>query len=91
MLFVRGGLVNIQIQALSDIIELMRTEARGEATELVADSAGTDSHVARSLHPLLSGACAVLFDAGGTLSHPDWEGSRSLRSERQGATSLQRR
>lgn len=27
----------------------------------------------QKLHPLLRGARAVLFDAGGTLAHPDWE------------------
>src|SRR5437763_15234470 len=42
-----------------------------EAADLYAGNVSTGVHA--SLHPLVSGARAVLFDAGGTLSHPDWE------------------
>ena len=50
----------------------MKEKERVAAAELEADSAVNSSDAAKHLHPLLSGARAVLFDAGGTLSHPDW-------------------
>jgi putative hydrolase of the HAD superfamily len=37
-----------------------------------ADDAARETGTS-TLHPLLRGARAVLFDAGGTLVHPDWE------------------
>jgi HAD superfamily hydrolase (TIGR01662 family) len=43
------------------------------AASLKADESGKAFNPASSLHPLLRGARAVLFDAGGTLTHPDWE------------------
>ena len=49
----------------------MKEKERGEAADLYAGNVSMGVHAA--LHPLLSGARAVLFDAGGTLSHPDWE------------------
>lgn len=37
-----------------------------------------------SLHPVLSGARACVFDAGGTLVHPDWERLAALAEEEAG-------
>ena len=51
----------------------MKEKERGAAIELEADNASAGTDAAKHLHPLLSGARAVLFDAGGTLSHPDCE------------------
>jgi FMN phosphatase YigB (HAD superfamily) len=37
-----------------------------------------------TLHPILSGARACVFDAGGTLIHPDWERLAALAEARAG-------
>src|SRR4051812_46462398 len=38
-----------------------------------ADGADRAGKLSASFHPLVREARAVLFDAGGTLTHPDWE------------------
>jgi len=44
-----------------------------ETAELEKGGAVEDLEMRTRLYPLLRGARAVLFDAGGTLTHPDWE------------------
>ena len=39
-----------------------------------------------NLHPALRAARAVLFDAGGTLVHPDWQRLAALAAEEAGRT-----
>lgn len=51
----------------------MEEKDRGQAASTKPERSGIYSDPALSLHPFLSGARAVLFDAGGTLAHPDWE------------------
>jgi HAD superfamily hydrolase (TIGR01662 family) len=51
----------------------MKKNERMDSAELVTDDSAGSSAQKPSLHPLLSRARAVLFDAGGTLAHPDWE------------------
>jgi HAD superfamily hydrolase (TIGR01662 family) len=60
----------------------MKEKERAEATE--ADRAVARSDASLHLHPLLNGARAVLFDAGGTLSHPDWERIASIAKRETG-------
>jgi HAD superfamily hydrolase (TIGR01549 family) len=51
----------------------MKENERGEATTLKPDDGAPSFNLSPRLHPLLKEARAVLFDAGGTLTHPDWE------------------
>lgn len=51
----------------------MKQEEKGEAAALKPDESDRGVIPVSSLHPLLDGARAVLFDAGGTLAHLDWE------------------
>lgn len=50
----------------------MKEKERGAAA-LKPDEGRAGSNLTAHLHPLLQDARAVLFDAGGTLTHPDWE------------------
>jgi HAD superfamily hydrolase (TIGR01509 family) len=49
----------------------MNKKEEGEASSLVPDAVSINP--APVLHPFIKDARAVLFDAGGTLTHPDWE------------------
>jgi HAD superfamily hydrolase (TIGR01549 family) len=51
----------------------MKKKERVDRAVFVPDESGESSVQKSSLHPLLSGVRAVLFDAGGTLAHPDWK------------------
>ena len=51
----------------------MEEKDRGQAASIKPERGGIYPDPSLSLHPFLSGARAVLFDAGGTLAHPDWE------------------
>jgi putative hydrolase of the HAD superfamily len=48
-------------------------EEKVDRAEPEPHNGGGSSLKKPSLHPLLKGVRAVLFDAGGTLAHPDWE------------------
>lgn len=51
----------------------MKKEGEEKAAALEAGEAGAVSGAPVRLHPFLRDARAVLFDAGGTLAHPEWE------------------
>ena len=51
----------------------MSQKEKGKAAAFKPDESDPGVNSASALHPLLDGARAVLFDAGGTLAHPDWE------------------
>jgi HAD superfamily hydrolase (TIGR01549 family) len=51
----------------------MEENERGAAATLQSDESAASFNLWSRLHPLLKDARAVLFDAGGTLTHPDWE------------------
>lgn len=50
------------------------------------DNVGASSNPQPRLHPLLRDARAVLFDVGGTLTHPDWERLAQLAQRETGRT-----
>jgi HAD superfamily hydrolase (TIGR01662 family) len=51
----------------------MEKDERGAETLLPLPDNGASFSLLPRLHPLIKDARAVLFDAGGTLTHPDWE------------------
>lgn len=63
---------------------MIKEKDRENAASLKAGISGEAYNTASSLHPVLRGARAVLFDAGGTLSHPDWERIAQLAEQEMG-------
>jgi HAD superfamily hydrolase (TIGR01662 family) len=57
-----------------------------EASLRAGESDALSSSASLQLHPLLNGVRAVLFDAGGTLAHPDWERISLLAEKETGRT-----
>ncbi|HYJ45674.1 MAG TPA: HAD-IA family hydrolase, partial [Pyrinomonadaceae bacterium] len=56
-----------------------------ETAPLIGKETGAAKNPPLSLHPLLRGARAVLFDAGGTLTHPDWDRLALIAGQETGA------
>jgi putative hydrolase of the HAD superfamily len=52
--------------------ESMKKRVSAETASLMVKEIDTGKNPPSSLHPLLRTARAVLFDVGGTLTHPDW-------------------
>jgi HAD superfamily hydrolase (TIGR01662 family) len=62
----------------------MKDNEKVTAPSRQPDEGETRTERKQYLHPLLDGARAVLFDAGGTLAHPDWERIRILAERETG-------
>jgi HAD superfamily hydrolase (TIGR01509 family) len=64
----------------------MEENERRAAAMLKPDNNAASFNLSPRLHPLLKDARAVLFDAGGTLTHPDWERIALLAKQETGRT-----